>query len=205
MTEILENHVELIDNKSYEEVLRKCEMAARLCYQTKPAETLEEAEKFVGKLIRINHGSIIEHESLSFMITTNIACTRELNRHRHNSPNEMSTRYVNLEDFAIVLNDSYSDEEKEIIAELCDDISKAYTKFPKGSRDRARAVLPLCAMTKEIVTMNFRQIREVLRQRLDKAAHRDIREIAYQILDLVHDNYPVFVEDIYQEFGDLRP
>lgn len=205
MTKILNNKVELIDNKSYEEVLRKCEMAARLCYQTKPAETLEEAEKFVGRLIKINHGSIIEHESLSFMITTNIACTRELNRHRHNSPNEMSTRYVNLEDFAIVLNDDYSDSEKQIIADLCDNISEAYTKFPKGSRDRARAVLPLCTMTKEIVTMNFRQLREVLRQRLDKAAHRDIREIAYQILDIVYEKYPIFVKDIYEEFNELRP
>lgn len=205
MTKIMKNKVELIDNKSYEEVLRKCEMAARLCYQTKPAETLEDAEKFVGKLIKINHGSIIEHESLSFMITTNIACTRELNRHRHNSPNEMSTRYVNLKDFNIVLNDSYSDEEKEAIVKVCDEISKVYSEFPKGSRDRARAILPLCTMTKEIVTMNLRQLREVLKQRLAKEAHRDIREIACQILDIVHEKYPIFVADIYEEFDDLRP
>lgn len=206
MVEILENKVKLLDtHKSYENLIRKCEYAARLCYQTKPAATLEEAEKFLGHLIEINHGSIIEHESLTFRITTNIACTRELNRHRHNSPNELSTRYVDMKNLKIVLNDSYTDEEKENIKKACENIIETYKIFDRKERDKARAILPLCTATQEIVTMNLRQIREVLFQRLDPHAHRDIREVAYQILDIMYEKYPIFVKDIYEKFNDLRP
>lgn len=197
--------VELIDDKNYEDLVRKCEKAARLCYQTKMAKTLEGAEKFLAKLIKINHGSIIEHESLSFRITTNIATTRELNRHRHNSPNELSTRYVDMSNLPIVLNDSYTNEEIEILMPAFEACQKAYLKFPKKDRDKARIVLPLGTQTKEMVTMNIRQLREVLFQRLSPEAHRDIRDIAYAILDIVYDKYPVFVKDIYEKFNELRP
>lgn len=206
MIEILKNSVELVDkNKSYKEVLDKCVTAARICYSSEKENTLEANEKFIANLISIGHESVIEHESLSFVIITNIGCTRELNRHRHNSPNERSTRYVDMSNLQIVLNDEYSESEITSIQSACQSIVDTYNQFPRKERDKARAILPLCTATKEIVTMNLRQIREVLKQRLDLHAHRDIREIAYQILDIMHENYPIFVEDIYKEFNEKRP
>lgn len=57
------------------------------------------------------------------------------------------------------------------------------------------------------MTMNFREIRHFLKLRLDKVAHQSIREIAYQILKIMKEEYPVFVfdfdladyEDIYNQ------
>ena len=56
---ILENKVELVGNKYYENMVRKCERSARTCYQSKHSKSLEDAEKFLYKLMKINHGLII--------------------------------------------------------------------------------------------------------------------------------------------------
>lgn len=160
-------------------------------------------------LIGVGHESIIEHGSLSFLITTDRACANQIVRHRLASYSQESTRYVNLTnvaivtdssyaDLEIVLDSSYTDEEKSTIGFSCDYLADEYKYLggdKKSTRDKARAILPLCTATRLYMTMNFREIRHFLKLRLDKAAHQSIREIAYQILKIMKEEYPVFVFD----------
>ena len=191
---ILENKVELVGNKYYENMVRKCERSARTCYQSKHSKSLEDVEKFLYKLMKINHGSIIEHECLTFKIRTDRACANQIVRHRIASYSQESTRYIDLSDFDIVLDQSYSNEERKLIKSLCEEIQAKYKCFDR--KDKARAVLPLCTATTLIMTMNLRELRHFLKLRLDKAAHQSIKEVAYQIYKIMENKYPVFVKDI---------
>ena len=199
MVRILENKVELLkENLSYDDVLSKIEQATRLCYRSKRSETREGREKFLKNLMAVGHGSIIEHGSLSFLITTDRACANQIVRHRLASYSQESTRYVNLSDFDIVLDKSYTYAEQLAMMITCKGILETYEYLggdKKSTRDKARAVLPQCTATRLYMTMNFREIRHFLKLRLDKAAHQSIREIAYQILKIMKEEYPVFVFD----------
>ena len=199
MVRILENKVELVkENLSYDEALSKIEQATRLCYRSKRSETQEGREKFLKNLIDVGHESIIEHGSLSFLITTDRACANQIVRHRMASYSQESTRYVNLSDFDIVLDKSYTYAEQLAIKITCKGILETYEYLggdKKSTRDKARAILPQCTATRLYMTMNFRELRHFLKLRLDKAAHQSIREIAYQILKIMKEEYPVFVFD----------
>ena len=211
MVRILENKVELVkENLSYDDVLSKIEQATRLCYRSKRSETREGREKFLKNLMAVDHGSIIEHGNLSFLITTDRACANQIVRHRLASYSQESSRYVDLSGLEIVLDQSYTDEEKDSIKWICEDLARVYEDLggnKKSTRDKARAVLPQCTATRLYMTMNFRELRHFLKLRLDKAAHQSIREIAYQILKIMKEEYPVFVfdfdladyEDIYNQ------
>ena len=191
--------VELVkENLSYDDVLSKIEQATRLCYRSKRSETREGREKFLKNLIGVGHESIIEHSSLSFLITTDRACANQIVRHRLASYSQESSRYVNLSDLEIVLDQSFTEKQKNSIKFNCDYLVDAYKELggdKKSTRDKARAILPQCTATRLYVTMNFREIRHFLKLRLDKAAHQSIREIAYQILKIMKEEYPVFVFD----------
>ena len=126
----------------------------------------------------------------------------------HNS--QESSRYIDLSDLEIVLDQSYTEEEKDSIKWVCEDLARIYEDLggdKKSTRDKARAVLPQCTATRLYMTMNFRELRHFLKLRLDKAAHQSIREVAYQILKIMKEEYPVFVfdfdladyEDIYEQ------
>lgn len=208
MVRILENKVELVkENLGYKEVLDKIETATRLCYRSKKSETLDGQEKFLSNLMKIGHESIIEHGTLSFLITTDRACANQIVRHRMASYSQESSRYVNLSDLEIVLDQSYTEEEKERIILRCIDIKLTYGSLggdKKSTRDKARAILPQCTATRLYMTMNFREIRHFLKLRLDKAAHQSIREIAYQILKIMKEEYPVFVFDFdLKDYEDI--
>lgn len=210
MVRILENKVELVkENLSYDEVLSKIEQATRLCYRSKRSETREGREKFLKNLMAVGHGSIIEHGSLSFLVTTDRACANQIVRHRIASYSQESSRYVDLSDLEIVLDHSYGEEDKGFIEFNCEYLADVYKELggdKKSTRDKARAILPQCTATRLYMTMNFREIRHFLKLRLDKSAHQSIREIAYQILKIMKEEYPVFVfdfdikdyEDIYE-------
>ena len=157
--------------------------------------------------MKIGHESIIEHGSLSFIITTDRACANQIVRHRMASYSQESSRYVDLSDLEIVLDHSYYEDEKSFINFNCDylaDIYKELSRYKKSTRDKARAILPQCTATRLYMTMNFRELRHFLRLRLDKAAHQSIREVAYQILEILKKDYPVFVFDFdLEDYKDI--
>jgi thymidylate synthase (FAD) len=70
------------------------EMAGRVCYMSygKGRKTNRE---FLGHIVDVGHGSVLEHAVWSFVITgVSRSFTHELIRHRHFSYSQLSQRYV---------------------------------------------------------------------------------------------------------------
>jgi thymidylate synthase (FAD) len=64
----------------------------------------------------------------------------------------------------------------------------------------ARQFLPNGVETAICVTCNFREWREIFRQRCSHFAHWEIREVMLRLLKDFYEYLPVLFEDIYLEF-----
>ena len=77
---------------------RLAEIAGRVCYMSygKGRKTNQE---FLGHIIDVGHGSVLEHGVWSFVVTgVSRSFTHELIRHRHFSYSQLSQRYVDESD-----------------------------------------------------------------------------------------------------------
>jgi thymidylate synthase (FAD) len=73
------------------------EFAGRACYQswTKPNPLTATNESYLGHILKVNHGSVLEHGTVTFYITeVSRSLTHELVRHRHFSYSQLSQRFV---------------------------------------------------------------------------------------------------------------
>ena len=196
---IISNQVELLDNKSYGYILDKIETAGRTCYKSTKDDDVKAKEQFVRGIIKRGHESVIEHECLTFKVTTDRAIANEMVRHRLASYSQQSTRYVDLSDLRVILPlDIETHDVGYAMVDALQQCEDAYKKLIElgAKKDIARSVLPLATETEIIMTMNFRALRHFLKLRLHKSAHANIRDIARKIYDIVKEKYPVFVEDL---------
>lgn len=67
--------------------------------------------------------------------------------------------------------------------------------------EEARTVLPNSLQTDIAVTANIREWRHIFNLRCDSAAHPQMREIMFMILEEFKNRYPVFFEDVYNTFS----
>lgn len=184
--------VELLYPQYYGEIIKKIEIAGRVCYQSEPKG---DPEKFIRMIIKRGHESVLEHGSLTFKVRTNRAIANEIVRHRLASYSQESTRYVKYDDIEFIPGDRLGGSYAE---DMMTRIEEAYI-FLIGQEfkpEEARDILPNATATTLVMTMNFRELRHFLKLRLDKAAHPQIRELAGMILEILKEKYPVFVEDI---------
>lgn len=196
---IISNQVELLDNKSYKDILDKIETAGRTCYKSTKKDDIKAKEQFVRGLIKRGHESVIEHECLTFKIITDRAIANEIVRHRLSSYSQQSSRYVDLSNLKAIL--PMNIEKDEIGLEIVKCLQQCESYYKKlidmgVKKDIARSVLPLATATELVMTMNFRSLRHFLKLRLHKSAHENIRDVARQIYDIIKDKYPVFIEDL---------
>ena len=69
-------------------------------------------------------------------------------------------------------------------------------KDDEWTPEEARSILPNSIKTELVMTMNLREWRHFFKMRCDKAAHPQMREIAYMILDTFKTNIPIIFDDI---------
>ena len=191
---ISKQKVELLNCLSYEDMLKNIEIAGRTCYKSESEFTKESGEKFVKKLIKLGHESVLEHGSLTFKIKTNRNMTHELVRHRIASYSQESTRYVKYDDIEFIPENHFKTTYADDMLTRAED---AYTYLiDYGFKpEEARDILPGCVATTIIATMNMRELRHFLKLRLDKAAHPQMRELAGMIEKIIKENYPVFIDE----------
>ena len=66
-------------------------------------------------------------------------------------------------------------------------------KWPK---EDARYFLPMGIETNLKIACNFRELRHILKQRLDKHAQWEVREVAKEMLAICQEKWPWLVEDL---------
>ena len=96
-------------------------MAARLCYSASGAEELAErldeaaVRKMVRKMVKIGHGSTLEHASFTFGVEgVSRVLTHQLVRHRIASYDQQSQRYVAAHGFAYITPPSIAAQSERI-------------------------------------------------------------------------------------------
>ncbi len=191
-------------------ILQKIEKAGRTCYKSEGKVTSDSAEKFVRKILKSGHESVIEHESVTVRIICDRGVTHELVRHRIASYSQESTRYCNYsnEKFGseiTVIKPLFWDRENEADKEkyrlwesAMQQCEKTYSKLLElgASPQEARSVLPNSLKTEIVVTMNLREWRHFFKLRTATAAHPQMREVARPLLDEFKSKIPVIFDDI---------
>ena len=174
--------------------------AARVSYG-KVSETLSERDiKLINFLIEHNHTSPFEHNQLSFRVKAPLYVQRQWMRHRMNSYNEISYRYVQAplefytpqvwrqqdtqnkqSSFGVVDN---AHESTEIYKAALETAGKAYEQLLALGvcREQARGILPMCTYTEFIFTCNLHSLMHFIRLRTHAGAQYEIRVYAEQML-----------------------
>ena len=188
------------------------EAATRTCYLSfgKGRPTHE----FFANILEQKHGSTLEHATLTLAISgISRSLSHELVRHRHISISQLSQRYVDHSDIAIVMPPAIQmlstlDKEywkgsvgEQIMAyEHFADLLHANTSNRKQNREAARSLLPNCVETMLFATANARTWRWFCQLRSSSHADAEIQQLAEKIFTIIKAEWPDITQDM--ELGE---
>lgn len=189
-------------------------MAARLCYSQSDLEALEarveqrDQTAFIKKVTGMGHLSVIEHAAFTFGIEgVSRSFLAQITRHRIASFSVQSQRYVaqgGEQGFDYVIPPAIEALGEEAVREFESQMQamsgwyEAWrARLGKGekSNEDARFVLPNACATRMMVTMNARELLHFLNLRCCGRAQWEIREVAWQMLDLAYRAAPALFEN----------
>ncbi len=182
--------------------------AARVSYGKFTDVLTPRDEKLIGFLMEHHHTSPFEHNQLSFRVKCPTFVMRQWIRHRMNSYNEISYRYVKAPlEFYVPAQWRYQDAQnrqcsvgafedqalKEQYLQALEVAKNTYEHLlEKGvAREIARGLLPVCTYTEFIFTCNLHSLINFLKLRLDAGAQWEIRVFAQALLTLALPHFPV--------------
>jgi thymidylate synthase (FAD) len=192
------------------------ETAGRVCYMSFAKPRPGGNEAYLGHIIEVGHGSVLEHAVWNFVFTgISRSLTHELIRHRAGMGySQLSQRYVDesVAEYVepdVIANDpelhrlwleaigrcheAYLALAEKLTAKFADDPDK--TARRKNARQAARSVLPNATETKIFVTANSRALRHFMEQRGNRAAEPEIRKLANQLLQIMRKEAPHIFSD----------
>lgn len=189
-------------------ITQNCELliesAGRTCYDSSENITKESSNKFIKMLVKNGHESVLEHASAVFRISgISRACSHQLVRYRLASYSQRSQRYCKEDNFEYVIPEKIKNNQNLMtkFTNIMYHIDKEYKSLLLNGikPEDARYILPNACSTEIVVTMNFRELRHFIKQRISKKAQWEIRELAENILDVLLDHAPNVFGDIYKE------
>jgi thymidylate synthase (FAD) len=188
-----------------------CEVAGRLCYMSFAKPRPGGNERYLGHILEVGHGSVLEHAVWNFIITgVSRTFTHELVRHRAGfGYSQLSQRYVDESVAEFVEPDCIAEDPElhtvwleavrqaqEAYCKLSDALLTKYEDEPsktqrrKLARQAARSVLPNATETKIFVTANARALRHFVEMRANEHAEVEIRKVAAKVLRLLQADAP---------------
>lgn len=202
--------------------------AAKLCYSNlTPSQiyeklTDEDVENFLNRILKLGHGSVLEHSTLTFAVEDISRVTEtQLVRQRTGSFSVQSGRYVKRDPHYIIPEELKNDADliaiyeesleqstnayNKLIDMIIDKeigdrsiISKTeYSKAEKKALENARYVLPQALRTHLVFSIDVRNFMNFIAHRRCKRAQDEIQEVANQMLCAVKDIMPT----IYKYIG----
>jgi len=187
--------------------LEVIEAAGRTCYRSESLIHDGSATKFVSKIIKSGHLSVIEHASASFRFICDRGVTHELVRHRLASYSQSSTRYCNFSkskfsgEIRVIKPPFLNPDKSEAV--WSNAITQAETMYllllELGEKPEiARSILPNCLKAEIVMTCNFREWLHViaLRSSSNKRAHPQIRQIIDMARDILAKKCPIIFNEL---------
>ena len=216
---LIKPYYKIISEIKSEEMIKSIEVAGRTCYKSEDKITEESAEEFIKMLLKKGHESVLEHEKISILFVCDRGISHELVRHRLASFSQESTRYCNYSkdkfenqitfilpywvqilpgDYIILPDCAESNNgDEEWISMMLDTEETYINLISKGWQpQQARSVLPNALKTEVFMTANLREWRLILKQRISKAAHPQMRELMCPLLDELKILIPIIFNDI---------
>ena len=187
------------------------EVAGRLCYKSYARPRPGGNAAYIGHILEVGHGSVLEHAVFNFIITgVSRSFTHELIRHRAGFGfSQLSQRFVDESDCSFVEPDPIADDPElhRIWLGAISACQEAYQALAEGlvakfqgiedktlrrkkAREAARSVLPNATETQIFVTANARSWRHFIEMRGDAAADAEIRKVALAILRSLRQESP---------------
>jgi thymidylate synthase (FAD) len=187
------------------------EIAGRLCYMSFAKPRPGGNKTYIGHILEVGHGSVLEHAVFNFIIAgVSRSFTHELVRHRAGwGYSQLSQRFVDESDAEFVEPDAIADDPElhRIWLEAIEHSHAAYQKLAEGlaarfagmedktlrrkkAREAARSVLPNATETRIFVTANARALRHFIEMRGDIAADVEIRKVALAMLKILQAESP---------------
>lgn len=180
------------------EILKKLERAGRTCYKSEDRITDDSAKKFVAGILKSQHLSVIEHQSITVRIITDRGVTHELVRHRICSFSQESTRYVNYEkkgiQFIRPVGFYLTEQDKHVLERLGEHYNRLIAEG--HAPQQARYFLPNGLKTEIVMTANLREWRHFFSLRASKPAHPQMRALAGDMLLGFQKAIPVIFDDL---------
>jgi len=196
--------------------------SARVSFGQRIEELAERDEKLISFLLRNQHGTPFEHNSLTYLVKCPIFVARQWHRHRVGiSINEISARYVEVrEEFYIPQSfrrQSTSNRQASIDEhlpkpstdslhiQLKENLKQTYELYQKliregVSREQARSILPLSCYTQFYWTCNLRSLMHFVKLRDHEDAQWEIRQYAKAMLNQAQEIFPISLK-IWKDLG----
>lgn len=204
--QIISAGYEIVDTLNGEEILKKIEKVARVCYKSEDKIGEGTAEKMVRALIKSNHLAMLEHFSFSVKFICDRGVSHEIVRHRVASFAQESTRYCNYGktgDIKVIRPLYFKEDTPEMDnwAESCMKAERVYLDMVNNgvSPQEARAVLPNSLKTEIVMTANLREWRHFFSLRACGATgkpHPQMLEVAVPLLKELKELIPVVFDDL---------
>lgn len=193
--------------------------AARVSYGKVSTQLSERDIKLIEFLMNHEHTSPFEHNQLSFRIKTPLFVARQWFRHRMNSYNEISYRYVkaDMKEYYTPTHWRYQDtvnkqgstgnfERPDLQAkyqQVVEHVMKVYEELLAEGvcREQARMLLPLSTYTEFIFTTNLHSLMHFIKLRLSKDAQYEIRVYAAALLKLALPHFPASLKAFCNKVG----
>lgn len=204
MVKIIESYYE-IEPVDGMEMLKSIEKAGRTCYKSEDKITDDSAKKFIAKIMKMGHESVLEHEKITIRLICDRGVTHEIVRHRIASYSQESTRYCNYSkdkhgnEITVIDTGAYLDSwQWGVWEEAMKNAEESYMKLIEGgaSPQLARSVLPNSLKTEIVITYNLREWRHFFKLRTSPKAHPQLREITIPLLKDFKKLVPVMFDDI---------
>lgn len=170
--------------------------ASRTCYRSS-SRTEQDDKLLVKALIKRDHTPIEFAWTMWSIEGISRNCANQLNRYRLSSQAQESMRYVDVSKNSFVYPYSCL-KVSDACQDVVDTCFKFYDKLVKAGvpKEDARYFLPMGIETNLKIACNFRELRHILKQRLDKHAQWEVREVAKEMLAICQEKWPWLVEDL---------
>lgn len=199
---IVQPSFEIIDHSNLTTTI---ERGGRTCYKSEDRICEGSADPFIERIKGFKHNSVLEHGSISVLITCDRGVTHELVRHRLCSFSQESTRYCSYNkgkfdnEITVIRPQSHMTREMLSIWESAMLTAEAVymDMIQRGaSAQQARAVLPNSLKAEILVTANPREWGHIFAMRTHRDAHPDMVATMRPILREFRARWPVLFNDV---------
>lgn len=144
--------------------------------------------ELLNKIYNQGHHAIFEHCYFTFAISgISRACSHQLVRHRLASYAQQSQRHVKMKGEEIfVIPSSFDKKTKEKFNSLMNQLLNFYAAISNNLPiEDARFILPQAIKTNLVVSLNFRELLNIAKERLCMQAQWEIREVVTKMKEEV--------------------